>query len=290
MNKAKSKTQKSTKPQRNASDNLCKRLAEEHPAQFAYWLFGVRGNVKVEKTELDREPVRADAVIFSRADSETLHAEFQTTMKSAVPVPLRLLDYYVGLKRRNPQRRIRQVLVVLKPAAEPIPDRYEDEDTWHRYTVVKMWEQDASMFLRNPALLPLATLCRAAAGEPLLAAVAERINEIESPAQRRETLYWSRMLAGLRYDKNLIGNILKESDMLEESVIYQDILEKGEKKLIRRLLERRFGKLSKVTLKNIERLMAEQIEALADALLDFKTKDDLTRWFGKHAPTPSKRS
>ena len=285
MNKAKNKP----KPQRNASDNLCKRLAEEHPAEFARWLFGVSGDVKVEKTELDREPVRADAVIFSRADSETLHAEFQTTMKSAVPVPLRLLDYYVGLKRRNPQRRIRQVLVVLKPTAEPIPDRYEDEDTWHRFTVVKMWEQDASTFLRNPALLPLATLCRAEAGEPLLAAVAEKISEIKSPAQRREALDWSRMLAGLRYDKNLIGKILKESDM-EESVIYQDILEKGEKKVVRLQLEGRFGKLSKVIQQNIERLVTDQVEALAKALLDFKTKDDLTLWFSRHAPMTGKRS
>jgi predicted transposase YdaD len=260
MNKAKNKT----KPQRNASDNLCKRLAEEHPIQFARWLFGVSGKVKVEKTELDREPVRADAVIFSRADSEILHAEFQTTMKSAVPVPLRLLDYYVGLKRRHPQRRIRQVLVVLKPTAEAIPDRYEDERTF-------------------------ATLCRAEAGEPLLVAVAEKINEIKSPAHRREALNWSRMLAGLRYDKNLIGKILQESDM-EESVIYQDILEKGERKVLRRLLEQRFGKLSKVIQQNLERLVTDQLEALADALRDFKTKDDLTRWFSKYAPAPGKRS
>ena len=286
LNKAKNKL----KPPRNASDNLCKRLAEEHPAEFARWLFGVSGGVKVEKTELDREPVRADAVIFSRADSETLHAEFQTTMKSAVPVPLRLLDYYVGLKRRNPQRRIRQVLVVLKPTAEPISDRYEDEDTWHRFTVVKMWEQDAQLFLENAALLPLATLCRAEMSESLLTAVAEKISEIKSPSQRRDTLYWSRMLAGLRYDKNLIGNILKESDMLEESVIYQDILEKGERKVLRRLLEQRFGKLSKVIQQNLERLVIDQLEALADALRDFKTKDDLTRWLSKHMPVSNKKS
>ena len=40
------------------SDNLCKRLAEPYPEQFAQWLFGVRG-VTVEKTELSREPIRA---------------------------------------------------------------------------------------------------------------------------------------------------------------------------------------------------------------------------------------
>lgn len=72
---------------------------------------------------------------------------------------------------------------------------------------------------------------------------------------------------------------------MEESVIYQDILEKGEKKVVRLQLERRFGKLSKVVQQNIERLVTDQLESLAKALLDFKTKDDLTRWFSLHMPS-----
>ena len=50
---------------RRKNDDLCKFFAEEYPAQFAHWLFGTRGKVKVEKTELSRDPIRADAVIFS---------------------------------------------------------------------------------------------------------------------------------------------------------------------------------------------------------------------------------
>ena len=95
-------TPKASAP-RGTRDTLCKRLAEEYPEQFARWLFGVVGKVKVEKTELDREPIRADSVIFSHDENETLHAEFQTTMKREMPVPLRLLDYYVGFKWQNPK-------------------------------------------------------------------------------------------------------------------------------------------------------------------------------------------
>jgi predicted transposase YdaD len=283
-------------PVRGASDNLCKRLAEEHPAQFALWLFGVRGKVKVEKTEMSREPIRADSVIFSRGEMEALHIEFQTSMKSDVPVPLRMLDYYVGFKRKNPDRRVRQSLVVLKPTIEAIPDRYEDERTSHSYDVVRLWEQDPAELLDHEGLLPLATLCRAQSGEKLLSEVAARIRRIESREQRRETLNWSRVLAGLRYDKNLITRILKESDMLEESVIYQDILQKGEqrglqegaqqeaRKVALRLLELRFGKLSRTAQRHIEHLDLKQLEGLCEALLDFKTKDDLTRWLKRHAP------
>jgi len=303
------KSPKSTaKPARRAGDNLCKRLAEEHPEQFARWLFGARGQVKVEKTELSREPVRADSVIFSHDENETLHAEFQTTMKSDVPVPLRLLDYYVGLKRQNPNRRVRQILVVLKQTGEEIPDRYVDERTLHTYDVVRMWEQNPAMFLKHEGLIPLATLCRAESGEKLLGEVAAQINRIESRERRREALNWSRVMAGLRYDKNLIYQILKESDMLEESVVYQDIYQKGEqrgeqrglqkglqqglqqgveqeaRRVALRQLELQLGKLSRTAQRQVERLAVEQLEALCEALLKFRTKDDLTRWLKQHAP------
>ncbi|MGH9846256.1 MAG: Rpn family recombination-promoting nuclease/putative transposase [Blastocatellia bacterium] len=292
----------SAKPDRRASDTLCKRLAEEYPEQFAQWLFGASGKVKVDKTELSREPIRADSVIFSHEENETLHAEFQTTMKSDVPVPLRFLDYYVGFKRKNPDRRVRQVLVVLKQTGEEIPDRYEDERTVHIYDVLEVWRQNPAKLLRHEGLLPLATLCHTESGEKLLGEVASRISRIKSRERRREALNWSRVLAGLRYDKNLITNILKESDMLEESVIYQDIyrkgerrglregrqkgVEEGERKVALRLLEQRLGKLPRTLRTQIERLVVEQLEALCDAIRDIQTKDDLTRWLKQHAPAP----
>ena len=215
-------TQKQTPPAdsaRKTNDALCKRLAEDYPEQFARWLFGTRGKVKVEKTELSREPIRADAVIFSSAENETLHTEFQTTKKSRVPLPLRFLDYYVGFKRKHPKRRVRQVLVILKPTAEEIPDRYEDEATTHRYTVIKLWEQDPAELLQDEGLLPLATLCRAESGERLLQEVAAGIEQISTRERQGEALNDARLLAGLRYNKKLVYQILKENDMIEESVV-----------------------------------------------------------------------
>ncbi|MGH9839036.1 MAG: DUF4351 domain-containing protein [Blastocatellia bacterium] len=141
--------------------------------------------------------------------------------------------------------------------------------------------------LKHEGLLPLATLCRAGSGEQLLMEVAARINRIKSRQRRRETLNWSRMMAGLRYNKNLIYQIFKESDMLEESVVYQDILQKGEEKEARKLamlqLERKFGKPALDVRRQIERLLLEQVEALCIALLDLKTKKDLANWLKQHA-------
>ncbi len=278
----------------SSSDNLCKRLAEQFPADFARWAFGVTGSIKVDKTELSREPIRADAAIFSHDGLEMLHAEFQTTTKSDIPLPLRMLDYYVGYKRKNPGQRVRQVLIVLLPTAEEVPDRYVDERTVHGYDVIKLWEVDPQVLLQYEGLLPLATLCHAASGEKLLMEVAKRAKRIKSRERQRDVLNASRVFAGLRYDKDLVNRILKESDMLEQSVIYQDILQKGELrglqkgelrgislgelKIVLMQLEHRLGVLTRPLRKQIEALPVTQIEALGKAAFDFTSKDDLRRW------------
>ena len=287
------------------SDNLCKRLAELYPDDFAQWLFGVRG-VTVEKTELSREPIRADAVVLNRADDETLHAEVQTTHLSEITMDLRMLDYYVGLKRQNPHRRVRQVLILLKKTKTHVPDRYEDECTIHRYSVVRMWEIDPQELLQYEGLLPLVTLCRADSGEELLHTVAERVQAIEEPQQKREMMNACRILAGLRYNKGLVNRILKESDMMEESVIYQDILHRGEvrgitkgrqegrqeglqeglqheQRLVLRQLARLIGKVSPSARRQIEQFGHDKLENLGESLLDFKSSKDLSAWLRRHA-------
>jgi len=95
--------------------------------------------------------------------------------------------------------------------------------------------------------------------------------------------------------------------MLEESVVYQDILQKGvqqglqqglqqgvqqglrqgreqgEKSLVLRQLERLLGKLPTRTRKQIEKLGLEQLEALGEALVEFKSERDLTNWLKQNA-------
>ena len=70
---------------------------------------------------------------------------------------------------------------------------------------------------------------------------------------------------------------------MKESVIYQDIEEKGKQKgeanLVIRQLDRRFGQLSDDFLTQIRGLSVEQLEDLGEALLDFQTEEDLKQWF-----------
>jgi predicted transposase/invertase (TIGR01784 family) len=68
----------------------------------------------------------------------------------------------------------------------------------------------------------------------------------------------------------------------EQTRFYQDIeqtgLEKGERRLILRLLTRRVGELSLKVREQIETLSLEQLENLGDALLNFSSMNDLHAW------------
>lgn len=60
-------------------DNVCKLLAEKYPADFVRWLIAEEStNIKVLKTELSLEPIRADFVTFIQIAKRILHIEFQT--------------------------------------------------------------------------------------------------------------------------------------------------------------------------------------------------------------------
>jgi predicted transposase YdaD len=85
---------------------------------------------------------------------------------------------------------------------------------------------------------------------------------------------------------SLAKSFHKRGEMMEESVVYQDILQKGEqrgeKKLAMRLLERRCGKLGPKIRRQAEQLSVERMEELCEALLDFKAPDDLIAWLKQH--------
>ncbi len=57
----------------------------------------------------------------------------------------------------------------------------------------------------------------------------------------------------------------------------------GELELVLRLLRRRFGALSHAHGRAIRKLDIAKIEALAESLLNFRSREDLTRWLKKNA-------
>ncbi|QLE59154.1 DUF4351 domain-containing protein [Nostoc sp. TCL26-01] len=274
-------------------DNLCKLLSEKHPETFASWVLGTpQTTVKVLKTELSIEPIRADYVTFLQLEGRILHLEFQTKLESIPPLPLRMLDYWVRLYRlyRLP---ITQVVVLLLPPAPGtiIETAFTVENTRHEYRVIRMWEENPEQFLHDPALLPLAPLTATTQPQQLLQRVVQQVSQVE-PTQRPEISAYTQILAGLKYRKDLIRQLFREG-MMRESVIYQEILAEGEERgeqrgeqrersLILRQLQRRVGELPKDISDRLNTLSLEQLENLGEALLDFTSLADLLLWLDTH--------
>jgi predicted transposase/invertase (TIGR01784 family) len=274
-------------------DNTCKYLAETYPADFARWLLASdTSDIQVLKTELNLEPIRADSVTFLQVANQILHLEFQTTPKSTPPLDFRMLDYYSRLKRQY-WCDIEQVLIFLQETSSEIvfQTEYVDKNTRHRYRVIRLWEEDPTPLLANPALLPLAALAKSDSPNNLLEQVAASVDMIEETDERENISACVQILAGLRFEKNLITQLFRE-DIMQESVIYQDILQKGEQRglqkgevaVILRQLTRRLGAIEPPIEQQIRALSINQLEDLAEALLDFASQADLVNYLANISP------
>ena len=282
-------------------DNLCKYLAQKYPERFASWVLGkkISSPVEVLKTELTLEPIRADSVIFLRTTTSILHLEFQVKVPKdkEKAMPLRMLDYWLRLYWQYGVP-VKQVLIWLKETDNPavFETEFKSGSTQHKYKVLRLWEQDPQTFLQDPALLPLAVLCKTKDKSQLLSQVAGIVASIEDTAQRREIAACTQVLAGLRFNKNLLKNFFRE-EIMQESVIYQDILQKGVAKgleqgfelgkqqgelaMIMKMLNRRLGTLDALDadiIERIESLTTPELEQLSLAFWDFSQVTDLVAW------------
>jgi predicted transposase YdaD len=268
-------------------DNTCKYLSETYPDSFVTWLFETTPeSIEVLKTELSIEPIRADFVAHLPAEQRLLHVEFQVKGETDPPLPLRMLDYWVRL-HRSYRLPVTQFLVMLKysSAAAEAESEFYLEETRHRFNVVRMWEQNPEPLLRDTALLPLAVLCAAEDSEQLLGQVAEEVGKIEEPEQRQVISNCTQLLAGLRFNKDLIRQLFS-GGIMRESVIYQEILEEGREEgkqeealaYTMRLLTRRIGVVEPELEAQIRELTTQDLEDLGEALLDFSEPAELTAW------------
>ncbi len=149
-----------------------------------------------------------------------------------------------------------------------------------------MWEQDSTLFLHNPALLPLAPLTQTTSPQGLLSQVAQSVARIPDRDIRQDIAAYTEILAGLKFEKDLIRQFLRE-DVMQESVIYQDILQKGEQKEALRfcmfLLDERFGEIDSSIINRVQVLKKEQLEALGRAILRISSLPDLVAWLDQHS-------
>jgi predicted transposase/invertase (TIGR01784 family) len=271
-------------------DNVCKFLAESFSDDFATWLLGKPIQfTQLSPSELSLEPIRADALILLDSDDLILHLEFQTQPIDVIP--FRMLDYRVRGHRRSPHKEMRQIVIYLKPSTSALvyETTFNLSSTRHEFEVIRLWEQPTELFLRSPGLLPFAVLSQNVDKAGVLRAVAAQIDQIETLRVQKNVAASTAILAGLVLKQETIQQILR-SEIMRESVIYQDILAEGRteghtegrmtegRSLILRLLKRRVGALPMDLQARLEGLSLEQLENLGEALLDFASLADLQEW------------
>jgi len=290
-------------------DDFCKQLVARHPASVGSWVLGrIADDNPLGASDsggstwqlLDRElstaPLHADSVVLlpEGNTSEILHLEFQTRPDAAIAE--RMLDYWIRLHRRFHQP-IRQAVIHLKPTRSHLA-RVEElaiDHTRHRFSSLRLWEQDPAPLLADPGLL--------------LRQVQQRLQAIADPDQRRLTGSGCQLLAGLTFPPDVIQRLLAMS-ILEDSSVYQLIKRKGLEEgrvqglvegrvegldqgrrqealdLLGRQLLRRCGPLNTHQDAAIAALPLETLEQLGEALLDFNSAEDFNRWLAALNPGP----
>ncbi len=287
-------------------DNVCKFLAENFSSDFARWIFGEpKGLTKLSPTELFVEPIRADALILLQSSEVVLHLEFQTQADEAIP--FRMADYRLRVHRRYPNKNMRQLVIYLKSTRSELVQQtvFTISGMRHEFEVIRLWEQPYSDLLQFPGLLPLAVLGRTNDRTKTLREISSLIDNLKDRREQSNIAAATSLLAGLVLKKEVIRAVLRE-EIMQESVIYQDIKEQGIKQglqqglergleqglqqglqqgqsiLVLRQLKRRLGKIESEDETRITGLSVEQLEALGDALLDFSNRDDLLAWFANN--------
>ncbi len=268
-------------------DNVCKYLAQQYPQIFVKWLLGnEEKSIKILKTELNINPIHADSVLFLKVGKRILHLEFQTEAKSKPPLPLRMLDYYIRLKRKY-NYPISQVIIFLQKSNSEVvfQEEYKDENTIHKYRIIRLWEENPEIFLSQPILYPFAVLSNTDKPKELLGEIATKINEIDNKELLSELTTCTHILAGLKLEKDFIKSLLKE-EIMQSSVTYQEIKRQAKIEgkigealsLLLKIITRNLGQIDQDLWQKIEQLNLEKIEDLTVNIFNFDSILDVELW------------
>ena len=165
-----------------------------------------------------------------------LHLEFQTSPDEAMP--FRMADYRLRVHRRFPNKSMRQVVIYLKPTVSDLVRQnvFTISGMRHEFEIIRLWEQPTADLLKFPGLLPLAVLGRSDDKTQTLQEVSSIIDTIEEKREQSNIAAATSILAGLVLNKEVIRAFIRE-EIMQESVIYQDIKAQGIKEGLERGLE-----------------------------------------------------
>ena len=139
-----------------------------------------------------------------------------------------MADYRLRLYRKFPEKLVRQVVIYLNPSQSPLvrETTFNIGSLNHQFEIIRLWEQPTAIFQKYQGLLPFATLSKTSDPEDTLRQVAKQIENIQDKQVQSNVAASTAIISGIALSKEIIKRLLR-SDIMKESVIYQEILLEG---------------------------------------------------------------
>ncbi len=296
-------------------DATMRTLVELEPAA---WLRFLRipvqepASIRVIDSNISTVSAEADKVLWIEDPEPWIeHLELQASRDRDLPDRV---HWYSAIMRHGHGVPIHSTVILLRPAADgpelngvyEQTSRHGDVYDSFRYNIVRIWERPVNEILNaGLPILPLATVADVEPEEVprVLLSISDRIAREADPKQAATLWNATRVLMGLRYPVSQVNEFIEGiSAMLfgirgiEESSVYQDILQKGEilgraegeikgraegeieatRKLLLRLGQRKFGPPSELNQDQLNALHDfDQLTKLTERILDISSWDEL---------------
>ncbi|MBD2318785.1 Rpn family recombination-promoting nuclease/putative transposase [Pseudanabaena sp. FACHB-1050] len=132
------------------------------------------------------------------------------------------------MDRKYPDRKVHQVVIYLSPSRSHLVHEttFNLGELIHNFNVIRLWEQPTAIFQQYQGLLPFAPLSQTNAPEETLRQVARQIENIADKQLQSNVAASTAIISGIALSKEIIKRLLR-SDIMKESVIYQEILHEG---------------------------------------------------------------
>jgi predicted transposase YdaD len=219
-------------------DPTFKALVETAPDDWPVLAGAARAPAAVIDADIATVSGAADKVLRVRAaDPYLLHLEFVAGHDAAeLPGLLHVRNTLLGQRHGLP---VRSVVVLLRPGADsPVLTgeyvrafRGEPPYALFRYRVIRVWHlEPVALLAGGVGTLPLALISAVTEAElpGIIDQMQQRLGQRKYRRQAASVWAATYILLGLRYSRELAGQLLRRVLTMKESVTYQAILEEGE--------------------------------------------------------------
>ncbi|WP_159788855.1 DUF4351 domain-containing protein [Sodalinema gerasimenkoae] len=272
------------------SDIGSKKLVSLVPESWASWLTNCP-NIKVEEL-LDsnlqwvgRENDSLMKVSTPELGLFLLLVELQLRYHRKMPLRVRAYTALAGEKYELP---VYPVLINILPHVKDpqIPSCYESEFNEIRalqeYRVINLWEVDVNLVFEQNirSLLPFVPILKGGGEEQVVRRALRELRADEELSQLESLLsFFSTFVLELPVVQQIMRwdmAVLRESPLAQE--LFREGRVDGQLELVLRQLTRRVGTLDESLVQRVRGLSSEELEGLAEALLDFSDVSDLQGW------------